>query len=84
MVASEPPAVVAGADLSAMNWNDLLRASALVLVIEGVLPFVSPARARMVFTRMSGIGNRGLRLIGLGSMIVGVVLLQLTHLYLED
>jgi uncharacterized protein YjeT (DUF2065 family) len=67
-----------------MNWNDLLRAAALVLVIEGVMPFALPARSREMFTRISAIGDRGLRLIGLSSMIVGVVILQLVRLYAEE
>jgi uncharacterized protein YjeT (DUF2065 family) len=66
-----------------MNWNDLLRAAALVLVIEGVMPFLAPARSREMFLRMSTIGNRGLRLIGLGSMLAGVAVLQLVRLYAE-
>lgn len=67
-----------------MVWSDLLRAAALVLVIEGVMPFVAPARSRAVFLRMSGIGDRGLRVIGFGSMIAGVTMLQLVRLYLIE
>jgi uncharacterized protein YjeT (DUF2065 family) len=67
-----------------MNWDDLMRAVALVLVIEGVMPFVAPSHARQVFVRMSAIGNRGLRLIGLGSMLLGVAGLQLIRFYAES
>ncbi len=62
-----------------VQWNDLMRAGALVLVLEGVMPFLAPTRSRLVFQRLAGLKDRSLRLFGLGSMIVGTVLLQLVH-----
>jgi len=56
-------------------WQDLLSAVALMLVIEGILPFVSPAVVRQVFATLATMGNRGLRLTGLLSMVAGILLL---------
>lgn len=62
------------------QWADLLRALALVLVLEGLLPFLGPARFRETLLRMANLNDRALRLIGLGSMIGGLVLLQVSRL----
>lgn len=58
-----------------MNWNDLLAAFALYLVIEGMLPFLSPGGWRRSLAMLAGLSDQGLRLFGLGSMVLGLVLL---------
>jgi len=58
-----------------MEWNDLWAAFALYLVLEGVIPFLNPGGARRTFAAMSQMDERALRLIGLGSMIAGCVVL---------
>ncbi|HEX9207696.1 MAG TPA: DUF2065 domain-containing protein [Steroidobacteraceae bacterium] len=58
-----------------MNWNDLWAAFALYLVLEGIIPFLSPGGARRTFAALSRLDDRALRLIGLGSMIAGCVAL---------
>ena len=58
-------------------WNDLLTAGCLVLVVEGVLPFLSPARTREALRTAADFNDRTLRLIGLGSMVLGVLSLYL-------
>ncbi|MDM4772119.1 DUF2065 domain-containing protein [Solimonas sp. SE-A11] len=60
-----------------MDWNELLRALALVMVIEGLLPFVAPARWRQMMLSVMQLDSRHIRIIGLGSMLGGVVLLNL-------
>jgi hypothetical protein len=57
-------------------WHDLMVAVALVLVIEGVLPFVSPNGTRRVWLQLSQLDDRTLRVAGLVSMIGGAILLQ--------
>jgi len=57
-------------------WIDLLRAIALVLVLEGILPFVMPARWRETILRIASLNDRLLRLIGITSMTIGLVILQ--------
>ena len=54
-------------------WQLLFGAFALVLVIEGFLPFVSPAAWRAAFERASRLTDGQLRFIGLVSMLIGVL-----------
>ena len=58
-------------------WNDLLIALALVLVIEGMLPFISPAGMRRTWLMISQMDDKSLRMGGLASMLLGVLLLYL-------
>ena len=60
-------------------WNDLLVAVALLLVIEGVLPFVSPNAMRRLWAELSQAENRVIRIAGLASMLGGVLLLQVVR-----
>jgi len=60
-------------------WHDLLVALALLLVIEGVWPFLSPGGLRHTLQRMVEQDDRSLRMAGLISMSVGVVLLYLVN-----
>jgi uncharacterized protein YjeT (DUF2065 family) len=54
-------------------------AFALVLVIEGVLPFFSPVAWRQVFERIQRLSDGQIRFMGLASMLVGLLLLSLWH-----
>ncbi|MBI4697035.1 MAG: DUF2065 domain-containing protein [Gammaproteobacteria bacterium] len=60
-------------------WQDLLAAVALVLVIEGMLPFVSPQRYRQTLEAVTKLEDRNLRTIGFVSMMAGVILLYLVR-----
>jgi uncharacterized protein YjeT (DUF2065 family) len=62
-----------------LNWGDLLTALALVLVIEGIVPFVSPQSLRRMLETVSQLDDRSLRITGLISMIFGVVMLYLVR-----
>lgn len=57
---------------------ELLRALALVMVIEGLMPFAFPMRWRQTMLQASQMDPRVLRLIGLGSVVAGLVVLQIT------
>lgn len=58
-------------------WNDLLSAMALVLVFEGLLPFLTPEGYRRAMLSMIQMEDKKLRLAGLTSMLAGVLLLTL-------
>ena len=58
-------------------WQDFARAFGLVMIIEGLWPFLSPGRWRDAMLRVSTLDERMLRSVGLASMICGLVLLQL-------
>jgi uncharacterized protein YjeT (DUF2065 family) len=55
----------------------LLAALALMLVFEGLLPFLSPQTWRRLFERATQLGDGQVRFIGLSCMIVGLTLLLL-------
>ncbi len=58
-------------------WSGLLDAIALLLVLEGIMPFLSPSSVRRLLARLNELGDRSLRVAGLASMAAGVVLLYL-------
>ncbi len=60
-------------------WQDLLTAIALLLVIEGIIPFLNPDALRRMLAMMAQMDNRSLRVAGLLSMLSGVVLLYLVR-----
>ena len=58
-------------------WDLLLGACALMLVIEGLLPFFSPTSWRRVFERATQLSDGQIRFLGLSSMLAGLVMLFL-------
>lgn len=59
--------------------HSLLLATALMLVIEGVMPFLSPATFRQALIQMAAMQDRYLRIIGLFSMMLGLVIIYLVN-----
>ncbi len=60
-------------------WHDLLSALALVMVIEGLLPFLNPGGFRRAVRAMTEMSDRQLRYASLFSMLGGVLLLYLVR-----
>jgi len=60
-------------------WHVLAAAIALVFIIEGMLPFISPDRWRKLLAMADQMEDRVIRNIGLGSMVFGVIVLYLVH-----
>jgi len=60
-------------------WREIGIAVSLMLVIEGIIPFLYPGRWRQLVATLADIDNATLRLIGLGIMIAGIVLLYLIN-----
>ncbi|MFU8895487.1 MAG: DUF2065 domain-containing protein [Gammaproteobacteria bacterium] len=58
-----------------MNWSDLLSAVALLMVIEGLLPFANPRGSRRAMALLAQMPDEKLRITGLVSIIAGVLLL---------
>jgi hypothetical protein len=54
-----------------------LMAFALMLIIEGLLPFLAPSRWRDVFRRVMQMSDGQIRFFGLTSMLIGLLLLFL-------
>jgi uncharacterized protein len=57
----------------------LLPALALMLVIEGMLPFLLPAVWRDTFRRLIEMSDGQLRFVGLTSMLAGLLLLYFSR-----
>ncbi|MCS6786660.1 MAG: DUF2065 domain-containing protein [Thiobacillaceae bacterium] len=57
----------------------ILPALALMLIIEGILPFASPATWREAFSRMIRLRDGQIRFMGLASMLAGLLLLWLAR-----
>ena len=55
----------------------LLMAFALMLIVEGLLPFVVPQVWREMFKRIIAMTDGQIRFFGLSSMILGLLLLLL-------
>ena len=62
-----------------MVWTEILTALALVLVIEGMLPFISPSRYRRMVIEVTQLKDGQIRNIGLAVMLVGLLLLYLVR-----
>ena len=62
-----------------MLSNTLLTALALMLVIEGVLPFLVPALWRDTFRRLTEMSDGQIRFVGLTSMLAGLLLLYIAR-----
>lgn len=62
-----------------VNWHDLLVAFALLLVIEGILPFLNPAGLRRTMLMLSELSDRQLRTAGVASMLIGVLMLYVIN-----
>ena len=60
-----------------LDW--VLSALALMLVFEGLLPFLSPTRWRQVFERAVRMSDGQIRFLGLSCMLAGMLLLALWH-----
>ena len=62
-----------------MHWQEILTAVALLLVIEGMLPFISPAKYRQMVSEITRLSDNHIRNIGLVIMVAGLLLLFLVR-----
>ncbi len=61
-------------------WNELLVAIALVLVFEGIIPFLAPEKFRQALIQLVNMPDQMLRMIGLASMTLGIIFLYILKL----
>jgi uncharacterized protein len=57
--------------------SSILLAFALMLILEGIMPFIAPAAWRETFRRLIQFSDGQIRFVGITSMLVGLVLLIL-------
>jgi uncharacterized protein YjeT (DUF2065 family) len=62
-----------------MFWTEILTALALVLVLEGMLPFISPSSYRRMVAEIMRLGDSSIRNVGLVVMIAGLLLLYIVR-----
>ena len=55
----------------------LLGALALMLIFEGLLPFLSPGAWRSAFQKATQMSDGQIRFVGLSSMVIGLLLLYI-------
>jgi hypothetical protein len=60
-------------------WPDLAAALGLLLVIEGILPFLSPAAIRRTLARVGTMDDTTFRVAGAASMLGGLLILWLVR-----
>ena len=60
-----------------IDWADLAAACGLMLVIEGMLPFLSPRSTRSTLATLAALPDAALRGAGAASMVAGLLLLWL-------
>ncbi|MEX1081451.1 MAG: DUF2065 domain-containing protein [Halofilum sp. (in: g-proteobacteria)] len=58
-----------------LDWSALWAALALVLILEGLLPFLAPGAFRRSMAQVAQLPDRPLRALGLVSMLIGLLLL---------
>ena len=56
-------------------WDSLLAALALVLILEGLLPLISPTKWREMFAQLLQLQDGQIRFFGLGTVLLGLFLL---------
>lgn len=61
-------------------WHELLVAIALLLIIEGIMPFLSPEGLRRTLAMISRLSDNVLRFVGLSAMVLGCLLLYAVNL----
>jgi uncharacterized protein YjeT (DUF2065 family) len=60
-------------------WQDLMVATALLLVLEGILPFINPSLMRQVCIAVLQMDDKTLRTSGFISMMLGLIILYLVN-----
>ena len=60
-------------------WHEVIVALCLLVVIEGILPFLNPRLWRKMVFNVAQLDDRQLRIMGLLSMLIGVGLLYLVN-----
>ncbi|MEM1142609.1 MAG: DUF2065 family protein [Pseudomonadota bacterium] len=60
-------------------WEVLPVAVALTLVMEGILPFLSPGLWRSVMSQVASLDDASVRRFGLGSMLLGITVLYVAN-----
>jgi hypothetical protein len=58
-----------------MAWQELTTAFCLMLILEGMLPFLYPNRWKKLVAQLAEVDSRSMRIMGFASMFIGTALL---------
>jgi len=58
-----------------MTMDDLLKVLGLVLIVEALMPFISPRLYRQTAAQLSLMADRQIRLVGLALLVGGTLLI---------
>jgi uncharacterized protein len=67
------------AEIALMQWQDLFIGVGLVLILEGMLPFLSPEKWRKIAQMMLVQSDKHLRILGLIFMVIGLFVITMLH-----
>ena len=56
-------------------WQEIITALGLVLILEGILPFLSPDRLRKSMLAATELDDSTLRIVGFCSMVFGLIII---------
>ena len=59
-----------------MGFKDLFIAISLVLILEGLIPFISPSLYKRTLLQMLEISESSIRIMGLFLIILGVIIIN--------
>ncbi|WP_286237029.1 DUF2065 domain-containing protein [Neptuniibacter halophilus] len=65
--------------MSSELLHELAIGFCLMLILEGIIPFLYPQRWRNLVQQLALISDSSLRMIGLASMLLGVVTLYIVN-----
>ena len=61
------------------GWDELFALISLLLVVEGIMPAISPENWRKTVLKFASFSDNGVRFMGLTSMILGAIILAVVH-----
>jgi len=61
-------------------WLIILLAIGLLLIIEGIVPLISPKHCRKMMAAMTKISDKPLRIMGLVAVIIGILIFYLVYI----
>lgn len=60
-------------------WESLLTAVCLMMILEGIMPFLYPGKWRRLVATLANVDDKSLRLMGLITMLIGLGVLYLVR-----
>ncbi len=65
--------------MSSELLHELAIGFCLMLILEGIIPFLYPQRWRNLVQQLALVSNKSLRMIGLASMLLGLAALYIVN-----